>query len=109
MTCVLTLVVSSVPCKHGFAVRAGRESRSTRGVRSLETLADTLSEAGYRPGKSGRLYGRKISGYINSNAGMPDEFLRWVDAVYGIEDEWLTRFSEALMKDALGRPDWRIR
>jgi hypothetical protein len=49
-----------------------------QGIRSYQKMAEDLSKAGYRPGKGGNLYPSKISGFINTNEGVPDEFFWWL-------------------------------
>jgi hypothetical protein len=69
-----------------------------------EKIAEDLWNAGYRPGQSGKLYPSKVSRFLHRNEDMPDEFFRWLDRVYGIDDRWRVRFMFAEWEDRLKRP-----
>jgi hypothetical protein len=66
--------------KHPLWVEVFRKSMDARGLTSYDQLARDLSEAGYRPGRSGKLYRTKISGFLHRNqGGPPDDFWYWLD------------------------------
>jgi hypothetical protein len=70
-----------------------REWMDEHSISSYEELAEILREAGYPR----RIYGSKISGFVNANQCVPDEFLYWMDRAVGISDEWAERFARAMM------------